>query len=435
MKAECRKLGAKIIYASLDKLVVTTGKASVVAAQAAQAAVDYIAKAIVAKPLFENISLMPLQYWTFLLWMNSSNYGGIVIQDAGGEGGASGEPSIEMLWNMKEYLPPLVQSQFELIVAEFIYKLAGFHAQLRAKNPHIAHSSGDAAMHNEVIEDDDEETEKTGNSSSVTAAKGTFYKRLIGQYFTRKLLEAVPQIRDACSPAQQRHHDNPQACFPRLPGSTLHLPGSRAEAALEFVKYITTVFALDTPASNFVRIMRRNLLVLLDVGEFAEASQFVNPCERLVLSRVVCDFCNYCRDMDFCRDADLLPSTTTSSSAATAAAGGEGSSVQAPEWECLGCGCAYDRLRIEERLIELLHEALLAYQMQDLVCGKCRLMKQDNFSVQCVACAGKYRTMVSPAAVRAQIQVYLDVAEMNRLPMLHDLAKWAYTNTGVTTPR
>ncbi|KAJ2877555.1 DNA polymerase epsilon catalytic subunit, partial [Coemansia aciculifera] len=222
MKAECRKLGAKIIYASLDKLVVTTGKASVVAAQAA---VDYIAKAIVAKPLFENISLMPLQYWTFLLWMNSSNYGGIVIQDAGGEGGASGEPSIEMLWNMKEYLPPLVQSQFELIVAEFIYKLAGFHAQLRAKNPHIAHSSGDAAMHNEVIEDDDEETEKTGNSSSVTAAKGTFYKRLIGQYFTRKLLEAVPQIRDACSPAQQRHHDNPQACFPRLPGSTLHLPG------------------------------------------------------------------------------------------------------------------------------------------------------------------------------------------------------------------
>ncbi|KAJ1651305.1 hypothetical protein GGF38_005621, partial [Coemansia sp. RSA 25] len=67
--------------------------------------------------------------------------------------------------------------------------------------------------------------------------------------------------------------------------------------------------------------------------------------------------------------------------------------------------------------------------MQDLVCAKCRLMKQDNFSVQCVACAGKYKTMVEPATIRSQIQVYLDVAELNRLPMLHDLAKWAFAST------
>ncbi|KAJ2703543.1 DNA polymerase epsilon catalytic subunit [Coemansia sp. IMI 209128] len=390
MKAECRKLGAKIIYANLDKLVITTGKASVAAAQAA---VDYIARAIVAKPLFENVGLAPLQYWTFLLWMNSSNYGGIVTQ-------GGGEPSIEMLWGVKEYLPPLVQSQFELVVAEFIYKLAGFHDQLRRKNPHIAHTS-DAALLGEAIEDEDEDP-----GESVVAAKGAFYRRLVGQHFTRKLLDAVPKIREACSPA---HRGDPQACFPRLPGSKLHGPGSRAEAALEFVKYVSTVFALDVPATNFVRVMRRNLLVLLDVGEFSDASAFVNPCERLVLARVVCDFCNFCRDMDFCRDADLLPTA----------------SGEVPEWECLGCGSAYDRLRIEERLIEQLNEALLAYQMQDLVCSKCRLMKQDNFSVQCMACAGKYRTMVGAEEVRTQIAVYLDVASLNHLPMLLDLAKWA----------
>ncbi|KAJ2335543.1 hypothetical protein GGH91_005456, partial [Coemansia sp. RSA 2671] len=78
-----------------------------------------------------------------------------------------------------------------------------------------------------------------------------------------------------------------------------------------------------------------------------------------------------------------------------------------------------------ERLIEQLNEALLAYQMQDLVCSKCRLMKQDNFSVQCMACAGKYRTMVGAEEVRTQIAVYLDVASLNHLPMLLDLAKWA----------
>ncbi|KAJ2466415.1 DNA polymerase epsilon catalytic subunit [Coemansia sp. RSA 2337] len=385
MQSECRKLGAKIIYANLDKLVITTGKTSVVAAQAA---VDYISRAIVAKPLFENVVLSPLQYWTFLLWMNSSNYGGIVTQ------GNGSEPSIEMLWGVKEYLPPLVQSQFELVVAEFIYKLAGFHDQLRAKNPHMP-STGQS----EVIEDEEDVP-----GESVVAAKGVFYKRLIGQHFTRKLLEAVPRIRDACA-----NRNDPQACFPRLPGSKLQ---GHAEAALEFVKYISTVFALDIPASNFVRIMRRNLLVLLDVGEFSSEAVFVNPCERLVLSRVVCDFCNFCRDMDFCRDADLLPAADN-----------------VPEWECLGCGSAYDRIRIEERLIEQLNDCLLAYQMQDLVCGKCRLMKQDNFSVQCMACAGKYRTVVSAEETKTQIAVYLDVATLNRLPMLHDLAKWAYDNT------
>ncbi|KAJ2203430.1 DNA polymerase epsilon catalytic subunit, partial [Coemansia sp. RSA 518] len=64
LMAECRRLGAKIVYASLDKLIVTTGKASL---PAAQAAISYIIKAISEKPLFESISLSPLQYWTFLL--------------------------------------------------------------------------------------------------------------------------------------------------------------------------------------------------------------------------------------------------------------------------------------------------------------------------------------------------------------------------------
>ncbi|KAJ2727071.1 DNA polymerase epsilon catalytic subunit [Coemansia sp. Benny D115] len=448
MKAECRKLGAKIVYANLDKLIITTGKTSVLAAHAS---IAYIAKAIVAKPLFENITLTPLQYWTFLLWMNASNYGGVVIQqqeqplltDGGSQSSAgdnAGEPRIEMLWNIKEYLPLVIQSQFELIVAEFIYKLASFYGQMRSKNPHMAHGSGSGggATQSEAIEDIDSDVEAEigdGENSSMlkgndierpsksatelsNAAKGSFYKRLIGQYFTRKLLEIVPEIRQACDTT---HRDDPNTRFPRLPGSRLHLPGSHAQPALEFVKYISTVFSLDVPATNFVRIMRRNLLTLLEVGEFSDDAQFVNPCERLVLPRVVCDFCNFCRDMDFCRDADLLPAQVASEK--------DGSIQQtAPEWLCLGCGSAYDRVRIEERLIEQLQSLVLAYQMQDLVCSKCRLMKQDNFSVQCVSCAGKYKASVSVDELRTQIGVYIDVAQLNRLTMLLDLAKWTQAN-------
>ncbi|KAJ1827075.1 DNA polymerase epsilon catalytic subunit [Coemansia sp. RSA 2599] len=455
MKAECRKLGAKIVYASLDKLIVTTGKPTL---PAAQASIAYISKAIVGKPLFENITLTPLQYWTFLLWMNASNYGGIVTQQAAAHSAASSdeadgvdaadssdEPRIEMLWNMKEYLPPVVQNQFELTVAEYIYKLASFHAQLRAKNPHLAHAgSEEASGVGESIEDVGSDNEagadkgsnaqgdaqgkppqKTASAaaSSSYAAKGAFYKKLIGQYFTRKLLDAIPRIREACSVS---HRTDPNTLFPQLPGSKLYLPGSRAQPALEFIKYISTVFSLDTPAANFVRIMRRNLLALLEVGEFSEESQFVNPCERLVLPRVVCDFCNFCRDMDFCRDADLLPTQRASEPSPD---GGAVLQLVAPEWLCLGCGSAYDRVRIEERLIEQLQSLVLAYQMQDLVCVKCRLMKQDNFSMQCTGCAGKYKTTMSADELRTQISVYMDVAAINRLTMLLDMTKWVQSST------
>ncbi|KAI8325970.1 DUF1744-domain-containing protein [Martensiomyces pterosporus] len=447
MRAECRKLGAKIVYGTLDKLIITTGKASV---QAAQAAIAYIVKAIVDKPLFESVTLTPLQYWTYLLWMDSTNFGGIVTQqqqqqqqqasEESGDGAQQGEPRIEMMWNIKDYLPPLVQGRFELVVAEYIYKLSSFHEQLRTADPHMAHGAAESANQHEPIEDtnsDDEQgadsTKKGGSkdvakalkdapaSKSLNAKKGAFYKRLIGQYFTRKLLEAVPEIREACSSANS---NDPNTHFPRLPGSKLHLANSNADAALEFVKYVSTVFALEVPATNFVRVMRRNLLVLLGVGEFSQEARFVNPCERLVLTQVVCDYCNFCRDMDLCRDADLLPAQVASE---------DGTLHLTPaEWQCLGCGNAYDRTRIEERLIEQLQAIVLAYQMQDLVCSKCRLMKQDNFSLQCTTCAGKYKTMVAAAGIRTQIGVYQDVALLNRLSMLHDLAAWAQDHVSRT---
>ncbi|KAJ2222192.1 hypothetical protein IWW45_008672, partial [Coemansia sp. RSA 485] len=87
-----------------------------------------------------------------------------------------------------------------------------------------------------------------------------------------------------------------------------------------------------------------------------------------------------------------------------------------------------------ERLIEQLQLQLLAYQMQDLVCTKCRLMKQDNFSMQCTGCAGKYKSTISADELRTQIGVYIDVAAINRLSMLQDMAKWAQDSTGPAPP-
>ncbi|KAJ2391001.1 DNA polymerase epsilon catalytic subunit [Coemansia sp. RSA 2603] len=387
LRAELRRLGLRVVYGCADKLVVATGKRSV---EGARAAVDYVIQAVAAKPLFEALALTPLQYWSFLLWMDAANYGGIVAADGSGDG------RIEMLWAVKEYLPARVQPQFELAVAEFIYKLASFHAQQK-----LQPAAGDA---------ENEPEDADADAEASTSARGAFYRRLLGQYFTRKLLAAVAEIRDASAGASAEHPDAEALHFPKLPGSHLaRHPATPQAVALEFVKFTTRVFALDRPAGNFVRILRRNLLQLLEVGEFSPAAEFHDPCARLVLPRVVCDHCTFARDMDFCRDADLLPN--------------------AGVWACLACGAAYDRRAVEERLVEQLHRALAVFQTQDLVCARCRLMKRDNFSLQCTECAGAYRHTVDPREIRALLDVYADVAAMNGLDMLHDLAQWARAQT------
>ncbi|KAJ2709675.1 DNA polymerase epsilon catalytic subunit, partial [Coemansia spiralis] len=163
LQAECRRLGARIVYASQDRLIIASGRASL---PAAQASIAYLTKAMADKPLFENIELVPQQFWTFLLWMDVANYGSIV---AHGDDGA--EPRIEMLWGIKDHLPPAIQHQFELTVAEFIYKLASFHAAQHAQNRHTGAGAGASSEAiDDVHSDAEDPADATGGSKG---AKGT----------------------------------------------------------------------------------------------------------------------------------------------------------------------------------------------------------------------------------------------------------------------
>ena len=47
---------------------------------------------------------------------------------------------------------------------------------------------------------------------------------------------------------------------------------------------------------------RRDLLKLIGVREFSEDAIFQDPCRSYILSEVICESCNSCRDIDLCRD-------------------------------------------------------------------------------------------------------------------------------------
>lgn len=62
------------------------------------------------------------------------------------------------------------------------------------------------------------------------------------------------------------------------------------------------VLSLDTNITNQVNKLNRDLLRLVDVGEFSDEAQFRDPCRSYVLPEVICHSCNFCRDLDLCKD-------------------------------------------------------------------------------------------------------------------------------------
>lgn len=65
------------------------------------------------------------------------------------------------------------------------------------------------------------------------------------------------------------------------------------------------MLSLDANITNQVNKLRRDLLRLIEVGEFSDEAQFRDPCRSYVLPEVICRNCNFCRDLDLCKDPAL----------------------------------------------------------------------------------------------------------------------------------
>lgn len=60
--------------------------------------------------------------------------------------------------------------------------------------------------------------------------------------------------------------------------------------------------------------LKRDLLRLVDVGEFSDEAQFHDPCHSYILPEVICHHCNFCRDLDLCKDPSVAQVRAAASS-------------------------------------------------------------------------------------------------------------------------
>lgn len=275
--------------------------------------------------------------------MDRANYGG--VEDMKNE-------KIISHWNISEYLPKAIQEYFLITITDYILQTYKSHAS--PSSAHLAHSNSSV---NSSAPSDDFDEHGDAKQSAIIAN------------LTQRLFAIIQDIQRTLS-GDHSQADHASSEFPKLAGS--HLPMNNP--ALEFIKFVCHILGLDRALEQDVNRLKKNLLRLINVREFAVESSFVNPCLSYVLPDIMCEFCNYGRDLDLLRDAPTLPA----------------SSSAPPSWVCTSCGHPYNRNHMEATLVEIVQKRDLSYQLQDLICSKCRAVKASNMGDICTNCSGQW---------------------------------------------
>lgn len=123
-----------------------------------------------------------------------------------------------------------------------------------------------------------------------------------------------------------------------------------------------------------------NLLRMIHCKEFSpEAQSGIEPSLILVIPDVICSNCQTCIDLDICRDPALNEEFVDRNTEQSTTG----------NWECSTCEFEMDKNEIEHRLLDLVNRRLISYQMQDLKCKQCGMVKNTVVSRYC-ECTGAY---------------------------------------------
>ena len=122
------------------------------------------------------------------------------------------------------------------------------------------------------------------------------------------------------------------------------------------------------------------------------------------MQQVTCDNCTVARDLDFCRDEDLIPDAPIQDASSR-------------PWQCSFCQAEYNRLDIEERLISEVNGMVLEWATQDLKCVKCKTVRVNDFMEHC-ACSGEWGGSIKREEILKRLEVFRNVAKYYGLRML-----------------
>lgn len=373
---EFKKMGAQVIFANRNRMLVQTTKVSV---ENSYAYGQYILKAARSKPLFNFLDLKIVKYWDLLVWMDEFNYGGRCCTEIVNEEIQNLIP--ENHWHLQKFLPILFQNEFEDWIVIFLDALSKYKSEHLlgggTQNPNTPRATqivhilrGQKKLEAKEIDEEDI------NNGVIEIFRKPLTRRIEKLY--RRQLEAI------LNPEFKKEYE-----FPKLAGSHLNLKNP----VLELVKFLCAIFALSQKRTIEVRLLRKELLQIFDIREFSKEAVFNNPSSSLKLPQVICDYCNHITDIDFCCQNE--------------------ESV----WNCSNCHKPYDKSAIEEGIISQLNKLFVKFYSQDLKCDKCNQIRGNYMDLHC-KCSGSWIETMDSRSMEKKFQIFNNVANFYNLKTL-----------------
>jgi DNA polymerase epsilon subunit 1 len=388
---EMKQLGAKVIYANFNKIIIGTEKMKL---HEADSYFKFLVKTITKKPVFQYIQLEAKRYWDVLLFKDKVNYLGIPAT----EGSVDEEDIVPVAeWNIAQYLPKTIEKHFFVIVYDFVLQLYK-NRKARGDAPRPTDASQNKASQaakedNYKVVDMTLDNNWDEEDAATAKSKPDDQDQEIISYLTQRLFVITQDVQRSLSNPEVNEDDEEN------PGRSLV---QDSNPALDFIKAVCHVLSLKKSLEIKVATLKRNLLKMVNVREFATEAEFRDPCVSYTLPDVICSYCNNARDLDFLRDPNLLKHI----------------------WKCGICSHSYNKQNIERRLIDIVQKRSLAYQTQDLVCEKCKMVKAENTSQLCSNCSGNFACRENAPEFKQGLQVFLNIAKYHDFKMLRHVVDW-----------
>jgi len=343
--SEFKLLGVDIIYADFTKVIINSGKKSIIDGISYA---DYVCQSLRNKELFHSVHLSYQQCWSFLLWMDLYNYSG-----------------------------------------------------LKGKVPREL--TGEEDETEDIEEDEEEKLEMNWNICEMLPEEQNCREKL--ENFLTLYVEQIVSGVDGSKALKSSSHQAYDIVL-KLHQST----GRNQEGpALEFIKALCKILTIDPTVAEELDSLRKNMLRLVGVGEFSEKAVWKDTSKSYILTEMICQACNHCRDVDLLKDKHRAMK--------------DGS----PTWLCSLCFVNYDNEEIEKRLIDIVNRKLMSYTLQDLQCVRCKEIKQDNIMEYC-SCAGSYKTLIQPEEIKDLVKTFYQVADEYSMVLLKEYTETLMNN-------
>ena len=333
---ECARLGAEVIYSHTEKLIINTRRNSL---EDAEDYCRFLQTTLSANPKFARLQLTPTRYWEIFLFKDVHNFAGRLVVDS--------DSVLTYQLHVLEYLPEELGQYARSVIGELLSKCA-----------HLETDSDPVA----------------------------FLKRYIREDLTRKLLDKVPALQVGASSGRWEY---PTKFGQRLEGNP----------ALNFVKVFIHLLQLDPELQSESGLLRRSLLQLMHIGEYAREVEYTEPCASLVLPEITCKKCLSLRDLDLCRDSKLSHGL----------------------FEC-SCDSPLDKVEIQTKLLTQLQYQLQRYYRQDMKCMKCKYTMSSYLKPTC-ACAGRYAKKIDAMVLIETKKVVQEAAGLFDLDWLGQMLR------------